>query len=429
MVAFIGVFSHNVNRFVAAGSSPVSARRRSGFLPVRDLGGGGAPMQDDRKEGGAGMSESKGAARGSGGEGSAPMAPAPADRSPSSAPAGGAAEVFVTAGTDHHPFDRLVDMVEAWASARRAAGRPVNVFFQYGTSRPPAGHRSAPYLEYGDMLSRMRAAAAIVTHGGPATIMDARAAGRIPIVVPRRRELGEHVDNHQVRFAALLDERGEVCLSRDADHLGALLEGALADPARFAIREAAAEQLRESSARIGALIEAALSEGLRPHRRRLGQRFRRPAAERRKVLLACSTGGHLAQLLRLDHWWSRHDPVWVTFDKVDARSLLAGQKTVWAHHPTTRNIPNLARNLALAWRVLRRERFDVIVSDGAGVAVPFFWLSRLFGIVTVYIEVYDRIDLATVTGRLCQPVTDLFLLQWPEQRAQYPHGVVVGKLL
>ena len=64
---------------------------------------------------------------------------APTRREPGAfAPA--ALDVFVTAGTDHHPFDRLVDMVEAWARARRAAGRPVRVFFQYGTSRPPEGH-------------------------------------------------------------------------------------------------------------------------------------------------------------------------------------------------------------------------------------------------------------------------------------------------
>lgn len=365
------------------------------------------------------------------GDGPGRIAPASAalDLSVPSKASGDAPQVFVTAGTDHHPFDRLVEMVEAWASARRAAGRPVSVFFQYGTSRSPAGHQSADYLDYGEMLSRMRSAAAIVTHGGPATIMDARAAGRVPIVVPRRRELGEHVDNHQVSFATLLDQRGDVRLAGDADHLGELLERALANPAALAIEASAAEQLRVSTARIGELIEAALSEGARPHRRRLGKRFRRPARGRRRVLLACSTGGHLAQLLRLNQWWGQHDPVWATFDKVGARSLLAGQETVWAHHPTTRNIPNLLRNLALAWRVLRRERFDVIVSNGAGVAVPFFWLSRLFGIVTVYIEVYDRIQLPTLTGRLCQPVTDLFLLQWPEQQPQYRRGVVVGKLL
>jgi UDP-N-acetylglucosamine transferase subunit ALG13 len=340
-----------------------------------------------------------------------------------------APEVFVTAGTDHHPFDRLMDMVEAWASARRAAGKPVKVFFQYGTSRSPGGPGSADYLDHADVLSKMRSAAAIVSHGGPATIMDARAAGRVPIVVPRRRELGEHIDDHQVRFTTLLAERGDVHLARDAHHLCELLERALAEPADFAVEASAAEQLRAASARIAELIEAAISAGVRPRRRRLGKRFRRPAGKRRKVVLACSTGGHLAQLLRLEQWWSRHDTVWVTFDKVDARSLLAAHETVWAYHPTTRNLPNLQRNLVLAWRLLRRQRFDVIVSDGAGVAVPFFLLSRLFGIVTVYIEVYDRIELATLTGRLCQPVTDLFLLQWPEQQSKYRRGIVVGKLL
>jgi UDP-N-acetylglucosamine:LPS N-acetylglucosamine transferase len=147
------------------------------------------------------------------------------------------------------------------------------------------------------------------------------------------------------------------------------------------------------------------------------------------ILLACSTGGHLAQLLKLDPWLRHHRRIWVTFDKPDARSLLTGEDVVWAHHPTTRNLPNLLRNLALSWRVLRRERPDVIVSNGAGVAFPFFVLGRLLGIRTVYIEVYDRIDSATLTGRLCYPLSDLFLLQWEEQRQQYRKGQVVGRLL
>ena len=64
----------------------------------------------------------------------------------------------------------------------------------------------------------------------------------------------------------------------------------------------------------------------------------------------------------------------MTFDKPDARTRLAGERVHFGHHPTTRNLPNLVRNVGLAWSVLRRERPDVIVSDGAGLAVPFFWL-------------------------------------------------------
>ena len=47
---------------------------------------------------------------------------------------------------------------------------------------------------------------------------------------------------------------------------------------------------------------------------------------------------------------------------------------------------------------------------------------------TVYLEVYDRIDTPTLTGRLCYPLSRLFLLQWQEQRRFYPRGVVIGGL-
>jgi UDP-N-acetylglucosamine:LPS N-acetylglucosamine transferase len=142
----------------------------------------------------------------------------------------------------------------------------------------------------------------------------------------------------------------------------------------------------------------------------------------------CSSGGHLAQLYRLRSWWEDHTRVWVTFDTPDAVGLLAGERVEWAHHPTTRNVPNLLRNLHLAWRLLRRERPDVVVSDGAGVAVAFFALAKLLRVATVYVEVYDRIDTRTLTGRLCYPMADLFCVQWDEQRRLYPRSERIGTL-
>ncbi|MEP6758542.1 MAG: PssD/Cps14F family polysaccharide biosynthesis glycosyltransferase [Actinomycetota bacterium] len=148
-----------------------------------------------------------------------------------------------------------------------------------------------------------------------------------------------------------------------------------------------------------------------------------------KVALVCSSGGHLAQLHRLEPWWLAHDRLWVTFDTLDATSLLSEEEVVWAHHPTTRNLANAARNLRLAWRVLRSHRPDVVVSDGAGVAVPFFVVAKLLRISTVYLEVVDRVDTRTLTGRLVYPIADLFCVQWAEQVRLYPRGVEVGALL
>jgi UDP-N-acetylglucosamine:LPS N-acetylglucosamine transferase len=148
-----------------------------------------------------------------------------------------------------------------------------------------------------------------------------------------------------------------------------------------------------------------------------------------RILLACSAGGHLRQLDALRPWWSEHERHWMTFDKPDAISILEGEAVTWAYHPTARNIPNLIRNFGRTWRVLRRFRPDVIVSTGSAIAVPLFVWSRFFGIRTVFIEVYDRIDNATLSARMVRPITDLFLVQWPEQQHLYPGSVVVGRLM
>jgi hypothetical protein len=147
------------------------------------------------------------------------------------------------------------------------------------------------------------------------------------------------------------------------------------------------------------------------------------------VLFASSAGGHLAQLIQLRPWYADRSRVWVTFDLPDAVSLLADERTVWAYHPTTRNIPNLLRNLRLAWTVVRRERPRVIISSGAAIAVPFFWIGKLFGAKNVYLEVIDRIDSRTLTTRLCSPVTDLLVVQDAQQAQMFPGAAVIGRLL
>lgn len=148
-----------------------------------------------------------------------------------------------------------------------------------------------------------------------------------------------------------------------------------------------------------------------------------------KVILVASTGGHLAQLLALSSWWTDHERLWVTFDKGNAVQALCDEDVVWAHHPTTRHAGNAVRNLLLAARVLRAYRPDLIVSTGAGVAVPFFLAARFARVRTVFIEVVDRVASRTLTGRLVYPLTDEFVVQWAVQRHLYPDARVIGPTL
>lgn len=148
-----------------------------------------------------------------------------------------------------------------------------------------------------------------------------------------------------------------------------------------------------------------------------------------RLLLVASGGGHLAHLMSVRDWWQEYDRRWVTFNLPDTRARLAGEQVVWAHHPTTRNVKNLLRNMVVAARELHRHQPDVIVSTGAAAAVPFFLLGRLAGVPTVFIEVIDRFDSPTLTGRLCRPLATQFCVQLPEQLDVYPGARLIGPML
>jgi len=145
-----------------------------------------------------------------------------------------------------------------------------------------------------------------------------------------------------------------------------------------------------------------------------------------KVCLVCSSGGHLTHLYLLKEFWKNEERFWVTFDKPDAQSILKDETLYPCCFPTNRNVNNLIKNTFLAFKILRKERPDVIISSGAAIAVPFFYLGKLFKAKTVYIEVFDRIDEPTMTGKLVYPVTDKFIVQWKEMEKIYPKSINLG---
>lgn len=147
-----------------------------------------------------------------------------------------------------------------------------------------------------------------------------------------------------------------------------------------------------------------------------------------KICLVCSSGGHLAQLYMLKPFWQNQDHFWVTFGKEDARSLLQNETMYPCYFPTNRSMKALIINTKIAWRILHREKPDLIISTGAAVAVPFFYLGKLMGIKTLYIEIFDRIDKLTLTGQLVYPVADRFVVQWKALNERYPKTTYLGSI-
>lgn len=147
-----------------------------------------------------------------------------------------------------------------------------------------------------------------------------------------------------------------------------------------------------------------------------------------KVCLVGSSGGHLTHLYQLKTFWESKNRFWVTFNKEDANSLLKDEKVYHCYFPTNRSIKALLINTAIAWKVLRKEKPDLIISTGAAVAIPFFYLGKLFGAKTIYIEVFDRIDASTITGKLVYPISDKFIVQWDEMKKIYPKAINLGSI-
>lgn len=147
-----------------------------------------------------------------------------------------------------------------------------------------------------------------------------------------------------------------------------------------------------------------------------------------KFLIVGSSGGHLTHMYMLKDIWSKHDRAWVTFNKADANSILKDERKYWCHYPTNRNIPNLIKNTILAIKILKKERPDVIISSGAAVAMPFFLLGHLFGAKLIYIEVFDRINKPTISGKFCYKFADKFIVQWEEQLKVYPNAINLGQI-
>lgn len=114
--------------------------------------------------------------------------------------------VLALAGTDHHPFERMV----RWIDAAAVRHRNVRFVVQHGATRPPTvaeGHDYLPRVHLEDLLAQ---ALVVVCHGGPGLITEAREAGHVPLCMPRDPRLGEHVDGHQQRFATMVGDAGVV---------------------------------------------------------------------------------------------------------------------------------------------------------------------------------------------------------------------------
>lgn len=113
--------------------------------------------------------------------------------------------IFVTVGTHEQPFDRLLKCIDKMVENGQIKEE---VVVQKGyTDYEPKNYKAEKLIPYEQMQQNIEKARIVVTHGGPASFIAPLAIGKIPIVVPRKKEFNEHVNNHQLEFSKEVEKR------------------------------------------------------------------------------------------------------------------------------------------------------------------------------------------------------------------------------
>jgi hypothetical protein len=268
------------------------------------------------------------------------------------------------------------------------------------------------------------------------------------VLVPRLSKYGEHVDDHQLELAHALEQKGVQIARSPADLVKFIksveqsipndiqVEWQEQDEALTSITapyssiprlelsylatEFSSRKQASQSQAIGVATTYPSSTVLleerpkEPNRIKLGiklpelnpiaEYLRQHYSQISRLMLVCSSGGHYKALQELSpYYMSSPHTSWVTFQNQTTQAELQGSNVYWAHSPTNRNLPNLIRNFFLSFQVLRKEKPEVVLSTGAGVAVPFLILAKyLYRSRTIFVESKTRVQELSLSAKLLQ---------------------------
>ena len=127
--------------------------------------------------------------------------------------------IFVTAGTERFPFNRLIRAVDELQES--LGGEPV--FMQTGTSTYKPSCPYEPFLSYHVFNRKITEARIVIGHAGAGTLFMCANLNKVPVMLARNSALGEHVDNHQQMLAKNMAAQGRIILAQSEHELPELV--------------------------------------------------------------------------------------------------------------------------------------------------------------------------------------------------------------
>jgi UDP-N-acetylglucosamine:LPS N-acetylglucosamine transferase len=136
----------------------------------------------------------------------------------------------------------------------------------------------------------------------------------------------------------------------------------------------------------------------------------------------------LLELLALQPWWQRHQVQWAAVTGPDTRETLRDHDVIWLDELRPGSPVRLLRAVFRAWRLLRTQRTEVVVSAGSGVAVPVFLAARLRRVPSYWIETLNVVGRPGLASRVCARLATRVLVQNVDLLTAHRRAVFVDHL-
>ena len=145
-----------------------------------------------------------------------------------------------------------------------------------------------------------------------------------------------------------------------------------------------------------------------------------------KICLISSCGGHLTEIRAMKAAYDTHEHFYVLNDRMELPEDMK-QRTYFIRHSERDWL--FFVNLWEAYKLIRKERPDLILSTGAGPAVPFALVGKLFRIPNIFVEISAQVTEPSLTGRIMYYLADRFFYQWKALEPYFPKATYGGPLL
>ncbi len=142
-----------------------------------------------------------------------------------------------------------------------------------------------------------------------------------------------------------------------------------------------------------------------------------PMTKKKKVALVSSHGGHLTEMLCLSDVFEGYETFHITYNATTPSML---RNCHFLSNKWFKNPLYFFPTLFTILKIMQKEKPEIIFSTGAEIAVPVFWIAKIFtNSRLIYMECSAQVTTPSMTGKALYNISDIFLVQWEPLLEKY----------